>query len=257
MSLSMQNLPPGLWRASELAQGQGPVRATGFVELDQELPGGGWPAGALAELLPTHAGIGELRLLLPALATLTRVGKPVVMIAPPYLPYAPALAGAGVDLRHLVLVHARAPSGATAPPAADDLWAAEQALKSASCGAVLAWLPQARADQLRRLQLAAAGSDALAWVVRQPQALASSSPAPLRLALEPAPGSGLLIHFHKRRGPARGMPLRLDLPAHHPKLGPPRSDTVLSPDSGGLYALLDCTALALAHPRGLSTDLAA
>ncbi len=172
MSLSLENLPSGLWRASELAQGQGQVRATGFTELDRELPGGGWPVGALAELLPARAGIGELRLLLPALAALTRTGKPVVMIAPPHLPYAPALAGAGLDLRHLVIVHAPPQSGVASPQAADDLWAAEQALKSASCGAVLAWLPQARSDQLRRLQLAAAGGDALAWIVRQPQALA-------------------------------------------------------------------------------------
>jgi protein ImuA len=41
---------------------------TGYASLSAELPSGGWPLGALIELLPAHSGIGELRLLQPALA---------------------------------------------------------------------------------------------------------------------------------------------------------------------------------------------
>ena len=48
-----------------------PTLATGFTQLDAELPGGGWPRGQLTELLPEQTGIGELGLLLPSLATLT------------------------------------------------------------------------------------------------------------------------------------------------------------------------------------------
>ena len=56
------------------------------------MPGGGWPTGARTEILSGRAGIGELQLVLPALAALSWAGKRVVWLAPPHLPYAPALA---------------------------------------------------------------------------------------------------------------------------------------------------------------------
>ena len=83
---------------------------TGFDALDRELPGGGWPAGALTELLVRRAGIGELQLVLPALAALSWAGKRIVWLAPPHLPYAPALAADGVDLAQLVVVRAPGPA---------------------------------------------------------------------------------------------------------------------------------------------------
>jgi protein ImuA len=48
------------------------VLASGHAALDAQLPGGGWPVGALTELLLPHPGVGELRLLAPALAALQR-----------------------------------------------------------------------------------------------------------------------------------------------------------------------------------------
>src|SRR5258706_3752196 len=62
---------------------------SGFSVLDGELPGGGWPTGGLTEILGLQQGIGELRLLLPALAALTTPGKPVIWLRPPHLPYSP------------------------------------------------------------------------------------------------------------------------------------------------------------------------
>ena len=66
-----------VWRGGGLVS-SAPVTPTGFVSLDRELPGGGWPAGALTELLVRHAGIGELQLVLPALAALSWAGKRIV-----------------------------------------------------------------------------------------------------------------------------------------------------------------------------------
>src|SRR5688572_18236442 len=114
-----------VWRGAAWAQ-QAPALATGYDTLDRELPGGGWPTGALTELLGSREGIGELTLVLPALARLSAAGKRLVWIAPPHLPYAPALAAAGVDLAHLAVVGA--PGGRR-----DALWAAEQALRAGSC----------------------------------------------------------------------------------------------------------------------------
>lgn len=168
---------------------------TGFDALDHELPGGGWPRGALTELLAARQGFGELQLVLPALAALTQQGKRVAWLAPPHLPYAPALAAAGLDLTRLAVVRA--------PGRRDALWAAEQVLRSASCEVLLAWLHDARYAELRRLAVAADDSGACALVFRPAAAAAESSPAALRLALEPA-AQGVEVRFLKRRGRGSG-----------------------------------------------------
>src|SRR5207237_1656021 len=126
--------------------------SSGFAVLDGELPGGGWPTGGLTEILGLQQGIGELRLLLPALAALTTAGKRVIWLAPPHLPYAPALAAAGVDLTHLSVVRA--------PGRLDALWAAEQVLRAGPCHALVAWFRHAKYEELRRLAVAAAARDA-------------------------------------------------------------------------------------------------
>jgi len=159
---------PGIWRGSELARTTCPGIATGFAALDAELPGGGWPRAALTEILPQHEGIGELRILGPALAQLAAQGKFIAWIAPPYLPYAPALAAAGIDLARVVIVKTTKDG--------DSLWAAEQALGSAACGGVLVWPRDIRYTQLRRLQLAAEDGRCLAVLFRPTQAAREPSP---------------------------------------------------------------------------------
>ncbi|GAB3629339.1 damage-inducible protein [Pandoraea terrae] len=224
MTLSLSALPAGLWRASELARYTRPGHRTGFASLDHELPGGGWPQGAVTELLCERAGIGEWRLLAPALRDLTQAGQAVLLVAPPLLPYAPALAAWGIDLRQLTIVTPPVPAPAvragrrTARPRGENrdmLWAAEQALKGVCCGAVLAWLPAATPEQVRRLQVAASGGDTLAWLIRPAMAAATASASPLRLGLTVGAGSRLAVRFHKRRGPPRTEPLWLSLPAPH------------------------------------------
>jgi len=165
---------PGVWRQSTAAQHHVRALPTGLAELDALLPGGGWPCGALSEILFAFDGVGELSLLMPALAQLTRSGKRVVFVAPPYIPYAPALAAQGLDLRHVVQIESTLTQGA---------WSAEQCLRSGSCGAVLSWMQQADYTQLRRLQLAAESGDALAFLFRPARATAQPSPAALRLQL--------------------------------------------------------------------------
>lgn len=191
---------PGIWRGGELARIACPGIATGFAALDAELPGGGWPCGALTEILPQHEGIGELRILGPALAQLAAQGKFIAWIAPPYLPYAPALAAAGIGLARIVIVKTSKDS--------DSLWAAEQALVSAACGGVLVWPRDIRYTQLRRLQLAAEGGRCLAVLFRHTQAACEPSPAALRIALATAAG-GLALSILKRRGAPLSRPILL------------------------------------------------
>jgi len=197
---------PALWRGSELAHAAGPCIASGFHALDAVLPGGGWPLGALTELLPAHEGIGELRVLGPALAMLAARGEQLAWIAPPHQPYGPALAAAGITPASIVIVRTRT--------ARDTLWAAEQALASNACGAVLAWLPEASFTLLRRLQLAAEAGRALALMFRDPRVAAAASPAVLRIALDTQDG-GLALRVLKRRGAPLVKPILLPaLPGH-------------------------------------------
>ena len=192
---------PALWRGSALARVSCPGVPSGFPILDEALPGAGWPAACLTEILPAHEGIGELRLLGPALAALSTLpapsdhspgrGRQLAWIAPPYLPYAPALAAAGIALPRVIVVRTQNTQEA--------LWAAEQALRSQSCGAVLLWSDTRDHTALRRLQLAAENSRSLAFLFRPPAAGMSASPAALRLSLENTDG-GLAVRILKRRG---------------------------------------------------------
>jgi len=189
---------PDVWqgRAGSPAVGE----TTGFAELDAVLAGGGWPRGALTELLPERFGIGELRLLMPMFARLSRGPRWVTWIDPPYVPHAAGLHAWGVDLSHTLVVHPRDPK--------ERLWALEQALRSGTCAAVLAWPGRLDGADLRRLQLAAEAGDCVGLLLRGRQARRSASPAALRLSLA-SHGGGLEIGILKQRGGLPGCPVRL------------------------------------------------
>ena len=181
---------PGIWRRSATTAFATDAQPTGLAELDALLPGGGWPRGCLSEILIGQDGIGECSLVLPALAALTQARRRVALIAPPYIPYAPALAAAGVDLGQVVHIDAGA---------ADTHWTAEQCLRAGCCGAVLNWLPQADYRQLRRLQLAAETGSAIGFVFRPLGAASEASPAALRLRVTTS-NSGPQVEVLKCRG---------------------------------------------------------
>jgi protein ImuA len=186
-----------------------PSIASGFRLLDRELPDGGWPQGALTELLVRHMGIGELRFLAPTLRTLTQRGKHVVLLAPPHVPYAPAFAAMGIDPEKLIVIHA--------PKPIDRLWAVEQALKSEQFGALITWLDASesgmvRPELIRRLQLAARHTTGPVFVFRPWAAQRAPSPAPLRMLLLPRRYPGLAVQIIKRRGPVMLAPIDIAIP---------------------------------------------
>ncbi len=193
-------LHPALWLASQLARGATRCVDTGYAALSAELPGGGWPTGTLVDLLLQQPGIGELRLLRPALVSLAK--RRIVLLQPPHTPQSLALVGLGLPASQLVWI--RSSHGA------DALWAAEQILRSGSCGALLFWQNHARSESLRRLHLAAQSGETLFCMMRPLASAQDASPAVLRLALRPALG-GIDIDFTKRRGPQRDAPLFLPL----------------------------------------------
>jgi protein ImuA len=199
-----------LWRGNSLGQVADPTLPSGFAALDAELPGGGWPLRAITEVLTPQSGVLEWRLLAAGLRhwwaaqalpeptprrrqPATTPGlRSLLLVNPPHTPHLPGLQALGLPPSALVWVAARTP--------AETLWAAEQAIKSHV--AVLAWLPEARPEQIRRLQVSALSSDAPAFLVRPERVGQQSSAAPLRLVVQPGEGWDLAVHLLKRRGPA-------------------------------------------------------
>src|SRR6202167_4952093 len=187
-----------------------PVWSTGSSSLDARLPGGGWPTASLVEVLIDDTGLGEVQLFLPALVASQRRtdGETpwLVWIAPPYEPFAPALSQQGIDLGRLLVVR---PASAM-----EALWAAEQALSSGVCAAVLLWLKGTDDRWLRRLKLAAEAVGALGVLFRPERHRFESSPAVLRLLLsqgEREPRLSLLKVQGGRPGPIEPEPSPLEL----------------------------------------------
>lgn len=205
---------PGVWRGGELEHAVQPSVATGHARLDAELPGGGWPTGTLSEVLHDGVGIGEVSFLAGAIARASAGNRMIAWVNAPHLPYAPALAQAGIALERCLVVR---PANRE-----DALWAAEQSLKSGACGAVLFWLGQIQGDRplrsadeytwLRRLQMAAESGRSMAVFFRSTAAERLSTPAHLRVVLS-RDGGVLKVRIPKRRGPPLANSIPLAVPA--------------------------------------------
>ena len=216
-----------VWRAGELGAACVQTIATGYDALSRVLPGGGWPCGAMTEVLQPQPGQHEWGLVAPAIGALQALApepKPegslhkwVVLVGAPHCPFGPALGARQLNMQRLLNIH----TAKNDSPAM--LWATREALQCADVTAVLAWLPEARSAHLRRLQIAAQTHNKLLFVFRPLQAQNESSPAPLRLRLAGvgvgvavgAPQAlgaayNLQIDVFKRRGPPLAAPVLID-----------------------------------------------
>jgi len=205
-----------VWRGTEVGGTAGRTLTTGYEALDAALPGGGWPTQGLSEVLLAQAALCEWRLLAPALPTLLADrSSRIYLVAPPKAPHAMGLAQLGLAPEQLVWIDVRGP--------ADSLWVTEQLIKSEASGAVLAWLPQARPEQVRRLQVQALHCDAPVFLFRPESALRDASPAPLRLSVALGKGWGLEVRVRKRRGAVSDDVLHLQaVPGNLHSVLPPR-----------------------------------
>lgn len=182
-----------IWRGTDIGQAGQSVVSSGFLALDAQLPGGGWPCNALTELLQPQPSLCEWRLLSPALARLVASGGQILLVGPPKRPHMPGLLKLGISEKNLVWIAADTP--------AERLWTTEQLVKAnPSGGAILAWLPQARAEQLRRLQVHAQSCDCPVFLFRPEAAQLDASPAPLRVLTTLGADWTLHVRILKRRG---------------------------------------------------------
>ncbi|QSX31595.1 translesion DNA synthesis-associated protein ImuA [Shewanella cyperi] len=190
-----------IWVGQEIAP-LVPGHGSGFDSLDALLPDRGWPRQGVCELICSHPGLGELALLSPLLATLSRQSDALVLlVAPSLLPVPQYLLQQGIAMERLYWVDSR--------DRKEQLWAMEQALSSGGCQLVLAWLTHLSLSEARRLQLASEKGQSLGIVClpSQPEA----HPVPLKLALEPGEGAQVRLRLLKRRGGAGEVSLNLAL----------------------------------------------
>ena len=202
-----------IWRGKGASVARA-VIPTGFGELDSHLPGGGWPLGAITEIFVDGYGIGELGLLMPALAALTKEDpakspKWVAWISPPFVPYAPALQQHGLNIDRLLMIHPTSGHNGR-------LWAIEQVVRSGSSAGVLAWVAMTEAGRdargratqgavaedviLRRLQLAAEDQGCWVLLFRPASASRQRSPAALRIRLSQTQAATRVEIFKCRGG---------------------------------------------------------
>lgn len=205
---------------------------TGYQALNAELDQGGWPRGSTIECLSDSCGMGSMGLFLPAMEALSKQGKWQAFIAPPHTPYAPLLEARGIDTNQVLLIHPRNRQ--------DLLWSIEQALRSTTCSAVFSWMGagEYRYSELRKLQLAASGSDALAVLFRPNHAAKNHAPASLRLQMR----EYRKVHILKQRGGNQfvdvNLPSSEDIPGQ-PQLWelPTYSNSTAHSSSVGVQAL--------------------
>ncbi|ABM39958.1 translesion DNA synthesis-associated protein ImuA [Polaromonas naphthalenivorans] len=190
-----------LWWGTEMGTVAHAVVPTGFASLDAELPGGGWPCQSLTELLQPQPSLCEWRLLAPSLKALVRDGGHILLVGPPKRPHVPGLVQLGLPAQSLIWFAADTPS--------ERLWTTEQLIQANPRGAILAWLPQVRPEQLRRLQVHAQSCDCPVFVFRPELARRDASPAPLRLVASFGVDWELHIQILKRQGSPHEGNLRL------------------------------------------------
>jgi cell division inhibitor SulA len=238
---------PDIWRGRASGPAQCQRRdagvSTGFRRLDEGLHVGGWPRASLIEILCQRQGIGELQLLLPTLVRLTAAGRHCVLLSPPYIPYPPGLEAAGVCVSKLLIVESC--------DTLEQLWCAEQALRSGAAGCLLGWFGSQtlQTAHLRKLLLAAKQSDTLLFLHRHASIARQASPASLRLQLGTSQAGQLELQILKQPAGWSGQTLSLPRPESwlktsrwhlpltlQPKSLQPKNQHLPTPTNPGLQA---------------------
>ena len=166
-------------RQVQALDGSGPrteagVVALGLPAIDQALPWGGVPRGALHEVTGPSGDGAALGFAVALLARL-KIGRPVLWcrtqgaLADHGALYGPGLAAAGVSPRQVIFVTVAKP--------ADALWVLEEGLRCDALAAVVGEGVAPGFTDSRRLQLAARGGHSLALLLPPAQAKPVSSAA--------------------------------------------------------------------------------
>ncbi|MFT4929180.1 MAG: protein ImuA [Phenylobacterium sp.] len=200
-----------LWHASHLPSDPNAFVASGYTQLDHKL-NGGWPDKGIIELQSDGIGIGEIRLLFPALSQLCDKDMLYAWIAPPGRLNGQTLANAGLPLDKTLI--------ATDVSAKESFWLAEKCLRSGCCAAVVLWCNELESTQARRLQLAAKEGNSLGFIIRPQSAVEQSLPVSIRMRAT-ANQQGLNVNIDKRLGGNPVAPFTLNMHEKWPELTQP------------------------------------
>ena len=149
--------------------------STGWKDLDEALPAGGFEGGTLVEWLAEGAGCGAMTLALGVAARALEAGGACVVVDPRQEFYPPAAAELGVPPERMILI--RPPSPRLA------LWAWEQALRFRGVAVTLGELGALGDQPFRRFQLAAEAGGGLGFLVRPMACRTAPSWAAVRLGV--------------------------------------------------------------------------
>jgi len=169
---------PDIWQGVQKSK-KAPIISTGYYELDEKLHYSGWPQNLLTEILYQQKHIGEVQLVLPAVAQSMKNGGFLFLVDPPFMPYAPAWLKAGINLKKIRIIKNR--------QSKESLWAAEQIMATQGVSSCLFWIQDNYLSNklLKRLQIAAKKASLLNFIFRNNQAAMQISPASLRLVIKP------------------------------------------------------------------------
>jgi hypothetical protein len=161
----------GRWEAS--APHEEVTFSSGTTALDRLLAASPLRYGMLTEWLSGLARSGAATLSLLCAREACRPGGALVVIDRQQTFYSPAAAAWGIDLERLLIVRPRG--------IADELWAAEQALRSPAVAALWATINRLDGHAFRRLQLAAQAGRTLGLLLRPAYVRGQPSWADVRL----------------------------------------------------------------------------
>lgn len=156
------------------------ARSTGYPQLDAILPLGGWPSGAIVEVIVPDEFCDSITFLLPTLAQLSREGRWLGLQDLPYSQSLSLLSAKDIDPARTMQVNQH--------PGRSGLWTLEQMLRSGTYNAVVAW-PECNTDLVvRRLQKAAVTGKSMAFLFRTAGTAQHFSRTDLRIKLETCDG---------------------------------------------------------------------
>ncbi|MDP2559558.1 SulA-like leucine-rich domain-containing protein [Psychrobium sp. 1_MG-2023] len=130
--------------------------SSGFNHLDNLLNQGGWQSQTINEIVSQSNDDQQLEILGPTLKKLSEQRRWIVLIGAPKQQLKALSEQYQIASDKILLVHPK--------DQVDTLWAMEQALMSGTSSAVIAWPDSVNARDLKRLQLAAKRTSALAFV---------------------------------------------------------------------------------------------
>lgn len=152
------------------------ILPSGIVGLDELLPDHGWPRGGVVEIIVPDMLADATDLVQPALRRLSRQGRTIALVTPPFAARASVFTDTEINATHLLQINPH--------PGRSTLWTVESLLETGECAAVLAWPGCDTELMCKRLHKAALQGRSLCVLFRYEGLARRCSGSDVRLRLE-------------------------------------------------------------------------